>query len=213
MHSIAIFGGTFDPIHNGHLQTSITIQTHFKFDSYIFLPCKTPTIKPPTLASNEQRVEMVKLAIKNIPDFKIDLREIERNTPSYMAETLKSFRMEYPNSSITLIIGYDAFLSLPQWYQWEKIITLANLLVINRDEFHNHSLPETMNNFLEKYKIKSKIELLSTQAGCIFLFNAGTYEISSTSVREEIKKGADVKNKLPYIVYEYIKSQGLYQSV
>ncbi|MGM9453665.1 nicotinate-nucleotide adenylyltransferase [Legionella bozemanae] len=211
MHSIAIFGGTFDPIHNGHLQTSKFIQTHIKFDSYIFLPCKTPTIKPPTLANNEQRVEMLKLAIKEIPDFKLDLREIERDTPSYMVETLESFRLEYPKSSITLIIGYDAFLSLPRWYQWEKIITLANLLVINRNEFSRQAVPKTTQEFLEKYQTKSKAELLNTQAGRVFLFDAGNYDISSTSIREEIEKGADVKNKLPHTVYEYIKDQGLYQ--
>lgn len=168
MHSIAIFGGTFDPIHNGHLQTSKFIQTHIKFDSYIFLPCKTPTIKPPTLANNEQRVEMLKLAIKEVPDFKLDLREIERDTPSYMVETLESFRLEYPKSSITLIIGYDAFLSLPRWYQWEKIITLANLLVINRNEFARQAVPKTMQEFLEKYQTKSKAELLNMQAGRVF---------------------------------------------
>lgn len=211
MHSIAIFGGAFDPIHTGHLQTSISIQTHFKFDSYIFLPCKTPTIKPPTLASNDQRVEMIKLAIQDIPNFKLDLREIERDTPSYMVETLKSFRLEYPDTSITLIIGYDAFLSLPHWYQWEKIITLAHLLIINRNEFAHQPIPEVMQKFLEKYRSKSKTEFLNTQAGSIYLYDAGNYEISSTSVREEINKGADVKNKLPYRVYEYIKSRGLYR--
>ncbi|HHT0593141.1 TPA: nicotinate-nucleotide adenylyltransferase [Legionella anisa] len=211
MHSIAIFGGTFDPIHNGHLQASKFIQTHIKFDSYIFLPCKTPTIKPPTLANNEQRVEMLRLAIKEIPDFKLDLREIKRDTPSYMVETLESFRLEYPNASITLIIGYDAFLSLPRWHQWEKIITLANLLVINRKEYARQAVPEIMQIFLEKYRTRSKIELLNTQAGSVFLFDAGNYDISSTFIREEIEKGADVKNKLPQAVYQYIKDQGLYQ--
>ncbi|PWY56255.1 nicotinic acid mononucleotide adenylyltransferase [Legionella qingyii] len=211
MHSIAIFGGTFDPIHNGHLQASITIQNYFKFDSYIFLPCKIPTIKPPSLANNAQRIEMINLAIKDIPDFKLDLREIKRDTPSYMVETLLSFRLEYPNASITLIIGHDAFLSLPHWYQWEKIITLANLLVINRVEFADQPTPEIMRKFLKKHQSKSKKELLRTQAGIVFLFDAGHYEISSTSIREEIKKGAEVKNKLPYAIYEYIKSQELYR--
>ncbi|KTD41547.1 nicotinate-nucleotide adenylyltransferase [Legionella parisiensis] len=211
MHSIAIFGGTFDPIHNGHLQASKFIQTHIKFDSYIFLPCKTPAIKPPTLANNEQRVDMLKLAIKEIPDFKLDLREIKRDTPSYMVETLGSFRLEYPQSSITLIIGYDAFLSLPRWHQWEKIITLANLLIINRNEFIRQAIPEIMQEFLEKYQTKSKVKLLNTQAGNVFLFDAGNYNISSTSIREEIQKGADVTNKLPLTVYKYIKNQGLYQ--
>ena len=211
MHSIAIFGGTFDPIHNGHLQASISIQNYFKFDSYIFLPCKVPTIKPPSLANNAQRIEMIKLAIKEIPDFKLDIREIERDTPSYMVETLQSFRLEYPQASITLIIGYDAFLSLPNWYQWEKIITLANLLVINRMEFANQAIPEIIQRFLKKYQSTSKDEVLNAQAGNVFLFDAGHYDISSTSLREAIKKGADVQSTLPYRVYEYIKSQELYR--
>ena len=211
MHSIAIFGGAFDPIHNGHLQTSLTIQEYFKFDSYIFLPCKTPAIKSATLANSEQRIEMIQRAIKDHQNFKLDLREIERATPSYMVETLTSFRTKYPHASITLIIGYDAFLSLPQWYQWEKIITRAHLMVINRSEFANQPVPEIMQKFLEKYQNQNEMELLNTQAESVFLFDAGNYEISSTSLREEIKKGADVQNKLPYSVYEYIKAQGLYQ--
>ncbi|QMT60046.1 nicotinate-nucleotide adenylyltransferase [Legionella sp. PC997] len=211
MHSIAIFGGTFDPIHNGHLQASISIQAYFKFDSYFFLPCKVPPLKPPSQASNSQRIEMIKLAIKEIPDFKLDLREIERDGPSYMVETLKSFRLEYPNSSITLIIGYDAFLSLPKWYQWQKIITLANLVIINRMEFADLVPPEVMQKFLKEYQTINKDELLNAPSGNIFLFDAGNYEISSTSLREAIKKGADVQNKLPYRIYEYIKSQELYR--
>ncbi|KTD59869.1 nicotinate-nucleotide adenylyltransferase NadD [Legionella sainthelensi] len=212
MYSIAIFGGSFDPIHNGHLQTSLTIQKHFGFDSYIFLPCKIPTIKPATIANSKQRIEMILRAINRYKEnFKLDLREIERNTPSYMVETLESFRAEYPEASITLIIGYDAFLSLSQWYEWQKIITLAHLMVINRSEFSKQPIPEIMQEFLKKYQSENKMELLNTQAGSVFLFNAGDHEISSTSLREAIKKGADVKNKLPYSVYEYIKHQGLYQ--
>jgi nicotinate-nucleotide adenylyltransferase len=211
MYSIAIFGGTFDPIHIGHLQTSLTIQAHFKFNAYVFLPCKTPTIKAATVANTKQRLEMIRRAINNHQSFKLDLREIERATPSYMVETLESFRTEYPDASITLVIGYDAFLSLPQWYQWKKIITLAHLLVINRSEFVKQPISEIMRKFLNDYQLNNKTELLNTQAGSVFLFDAGNYEISSSSLRADIKKGADVKNKLPISVYEYIKHQGLYQ--
>jgi nicotinate-nucleotide adenylyltransferase len=211
MQSIAIFGGSFDPIHNGHLQTSVTIQAYFNFDSYIFLPCKTPAIKPPTLANSQQRIEMIQLAIKDKHHFKLDVREIQRDTPSYMVETLQSFRAEYPQASITLILGYDAFLSLPKWYQWEKIIFLSHLLVINRDEFTKQPVLKIMQEFLKEHQTKNKIDLLTTQSGTAFLFNAGNYDISSTSIREEIQKGNNVKNKLPRLVYEFIMTQLLYQ--
>jgi nicotinate-nucleotide adenylyltransferase len=212
MRSIAIFGGSFDPIHNGHLKISIAIQTQFNFDSYIFLPCKTPAIKPPTHANSQQRIEMIRLAIKGQHHFKLDLREIQRDTPSYMVKTLESFRVEYPQASITLILGYDAFLSLASWYQWEKIILLSHLLVIDRDAFSKQPVLEIMQEFLKKHQTRNKIDLLSTQAGTVYLFNAGHYNISSTLIREEIKKkGNNVKNKLPQTVYEFIMTQDLYQ--
>ena len=210
MHTIAIFGGTFNPIHKGHLQTSVNIQNQFKFDSYVFLPCKIPTIKPPALASNQQRIKMIELAIKHYPSFKIDLREIERDSPSYMVETLESFRSEYPEASINLIIGYDSFISLPRWYQWEKLISLANILIISRNEFATEATPEIMRDFLKKYQSKDKTGILNQQAGTVLLFDAGHYEISSTQIREEIKKKQDVSFQLPEEVYQYIKAEGLY---
>lgn len=209
MHSIAVFGGTFDPVHQGHLQTSLNIQTHFKFNTYVFLPCKIPTMKTPALATNQQRIKMLELAIKNHPEFTIDLREMKRESPSYMIETLESFRIQFPNSSITLIIGYDAFISLPSWYQWEKLITLANILVINRNEFSKQATPQIMNEFLMKHQSKSAIT--EQQAGTVLLFDAGNYEISSTRIREEIKNKKNVSLKLPAEVYQYIKDEGLYQ--
>jgi nicotinate-nucleotide adenylyltransferase len=210
MHSIAIFGGTFDPIHNGHLQTSLNIQAHFQFDAYVFLPCKIPTIKPPAFANNQHRVKMIELAIKDYPSLKIDLREIERDTPSYMVETLESFRLEFPEAAITLIIGYDSFISLTHWYQWEKLITLTNILVINRDEFAKQETPEVMQNFLKTHQSNDQNAILKHQAGTLFLFDAVHYVISSTAIREEIRLKKDVNLKLPREVYQYIKDEGLY---
>ncbi|MGC1182265.1 nicotinate-nucleotide adenylyltransferase [Legionella sp.] len=210
MDSLAIFGGTFDPIHNGHLQTSLNIQTHFKFDSYVFLPCKIPITKPPPLANTQQRIKMIQLAIKDYPSLNIDLREITRDSPSYMVETLESFRLEFPQAAITLIMGYDSFSLLPTWYQWKKLITLGNILVINRNDFYRPQLSELLQNFLKKYQCKEKTAILKNQSGAIFFFNAGYYEISSTKIREEIKQGKEVDSKLPKAVYHYIRDEGLY---
>lgn len=209
MYSIALFGGTFDPVHNGHIQTSLTIQHQFHFDSYRFIPCKVPTIKPAAIANNEQRIAMLELAINKHGFCDIDLREIKRETPSYMVETLESIRQEHPEASLTLVLGYDAFLSLPKWHQWENIIKLAHLLVINRDAF-NIQPSDLMKEFLHKYKTKDKECLKNKHSGTIYEFNAGDYPISSTEIKSELKKHSNVSTQLPIEVYDYIKQQGLY---
>lgn len=211
MHSIAIFGGTFNPVHNGHLLTSISIQSHFNFNVYNFLPCKIPLIKPESIATNKQRIEMLKLAIEDYPQFKIDLREMNRETPSYMVDTLISFRRENKKAAINLIIGYDAFLSLPKWYHWEEIINLANLLVINRTQFINHPIPDSIKKLLSTHKTEIKSDLLTKQAKGIYFFDAGNYLVSSTKIREELKSNAQIQTQIPPKVYKYIKQWGLYQ--
>lgn len=211
MRSIAILGGTFDPVHTGHLQTSLNIQSLFNFDTYYFLPCKIPALKPPAFANNQQRIDMLELAIKGHPKFKIDLREINRDSPSYMVETLQSFRSEYQNASITLILGYDSLLSLSQWHQWKNIIKLANLLVINRHEFSNCSIPKEIATLIESHLEKNNNNLLKHKAGLICFFDAGNYEISSSDIRDKLKQQKSVNSNLPKEVYEYIKQWELYQ--
>ncbi|MFT4058746.1 MAG: nicotinate-nucleotide adenylyltransferase [Legionella sp.] len=210
MYTIAIFGGTFDPIHNGHLQTSLAIQKEFRFDSYLFLPCKIPALKPLAHTTNQQRVHMLELALKDYPCFKIDLREIERHTPSYMIETLESFRKEFPEAAITLIMGYDSFLSLPQWHKWQKLICLANILVMSRLEFITEKTSEVMHQFLKKYQTQNQTVILNQKAGSVFLFDAGHYEISSTKIRKAIHDKQDLAWQLPKEVDQYIKDEGLY---
>lgn len=188
MHTLAIFGGTFDPVHHGHIQTSINIQAHAHFDSYYFLPCKVPIIKAATVASTAQRIDMLHLAIKNYPDFQIDLREINRDTPSYMVDTLNSFRKEFPNASISLILGYDAFLSLPKWHEWEKIMSLAHLFVINRAAFSSCMIPQSIRKLLQLHKNSDINELKTHSSGFIYEFDAGHYDLSSTMLRAELKK-------------------------
>lgn len=211
MRTIAIFGGTFDPVHNGHIQTSINIQSNFNFDTYCFLPCKLPALKAPALASNEQRVNMLELAIKEYPAFSIDLREIDRESPSYMKETLENFRVENENASLTLIMGYDAFLSLPYWHEWQKIIKLANLLVINRNEFSQSPMPAPIKELVNRYQVMDKLSLLNSKAETIYFFNAGDYDISSTEIRSKLKHNKAPEDELPQNVYKYIKMWQLYQ--
>lgn len=211
MHSVAIYGGAFDPVHHGHIQTALHLQTHFHFDEFYFLPCKDPVLKPATYASSQQRVAMLQLALKDLHEFLIDLREINRKSPSYMAQTLKSIREKAPDKSINLIIGYDAFLTLDKWHQWQDIIKLANLIVINRLESTQEPIPLALNHLLECHEINSNHDLLTHGFGAILFYDAGHYAISSTLIRDKIKKGEDVSALLPKLVDDFLRQQGLYQ--
>lgn len=212
MHTIALFGGTFDPIHTGHIKTSITVYDYFHFDSYYFLPCKLPVIKALPKASKEHRVHMMEIALKNYPQFQIDLRELKREAPSYMVDTLKSYRLEHKEASLTLILGYDAFLSLPLWYKWEELITLANLLVMPRNTYFHNSIPKEIKKLIALHATTSCRALLDAPAGTLCIFDTKPYDMSSTSIRNAIKQHKTLtEEEIPYEVYEYIKLWGLYQ--
>ncbi|KTD82351.1 nicotinate-nucleotide adenylyltransferase [Legionella waltersii] len=212
MYSIALFGGAFDPVHNGHIKTSLSVQSHYQFDAFFFVPCKSPTIKAESIASPQQRLDMLDLAIKPYPQFKIDTREIERSSPSYMVDTLTSFRDDHQDASLTLIVGYDAFLSLPKWHQWEALISLANLLVINRNQYSNEKLPEKLEILLKNHRQDDLANIVESKSGIIQFYDAGNYDLSSSAIRHLLKSNADlVSYEIPKEVHDYIKLQGLYQ--
>ncbi|MFA6303560.1 MAG: nicotinate-nucleotide adenylyltransferase [Legionella sp.] len=210
MLSLAIFGGTFDPIHQGHLKICNAIENYFNFDSVFFVPCKIPLLKTKAQATNQQRIDMLQLALSPYPKFRLDLRELERESPSYMIDTLKSFRKDYPQTSLTLIIGYDAWLTLPQWHQWQSLINFAHILVVTRGDNSQQELPDELNKLLRAHETQDKAAFLTQQAGCIMHFNAGDYEISSTQIREDIKLGKDVAGLVPEEIRAYIIRNKVY---
>ena len=132
MNPIGVFGGTFDPIHYGHLRTAFELMQALRLSEIRFLPCGTPPHRDMPQADARLRLAMVKGAIEGQPGFIIDDREIHREGPSYSVDTLIDLRSEYPHRSLCLIVGMDAFLSLPKWYQWRELLQLAHLIVAHR---------------------------------------------------------------------------------
>lgn len=212
--NLLIYGGSFDPVHNGHLNTAQAIQNHMKFDRFLFLPCKTPVLKNPATASCEQRIQMLKLGLAPYSQFSIDSREINRDTPSFMVDTLQSFRDELGiNLSITLLIGMDAFLNLPQWHNWQNILKYCNLLVMQRAQTTIEIMPKVLKDLLITHEVFDKTELLNHPFGKIYQYNAGQYPVSSSLIRHRIKEGRSIKELLPENVYLYIIQQHLYQTL
>ncbi|QBR84115.1 nicotinate-nucleotide adenylyltransferase [Legionella israelensis] len=209
--SVAVFGGAFDPVHLGHLKTTDFIQSNFNFDHFFFVPCKTTLLKDSAKASTAHRVNMLKLALDDYPDFTIDLREIRRETPSYMVDTLQSYRSEYPEASLSLILGEDAFHKLTQWHQWEKIIQLAHLIVINRPGYHLKNISHELKQLLKQHETKEKDQILTSKSGLIFRLNAGNHDISSTEIRRTVKSDQTSSIEVTEKVYDYIRKYKLYQ--
>lgn len=210
MKRIAVFGGSFDPVHLGHINISLAILSHFHFDTFNFVPCKIPVIKGPTHVDSQHRIAMLQLALNPYPNFNLDLREIKRPTPSYMVDTLRSYRQEFPTESITLTLGYDSFASLRLWKEWETLLKLANILVANRPFEDQNGLDDIMNDLLKSHQCLSTTEFLDHPFGRIFLFDAGNYAISSSQIRALLKEGKSVDDYLPAAVSAYIQSSGLY---
>jgi nicotinate-nucleotide adenylyltransferase len=137
--SLGLFGGTFDPIHFGHLRAALEIYQNLKLDEMRIIPCKQPPHRPIPKAAPLDRIEMVRNAVINTP-LMLDDREMHRDGPSYTVDTLMSFRREFPRASLCLLVGVDTFLGLTSWHQWEKIIQLANIMVMHR---HGWTVPDT----------------------------------------------------------------------
>lgn len=212
---IALFGGTFCPVHNGHIGVALFLQKHFHFDQFLFLPNKAPTLDKTATATLEQRLAMLELALAPYPIFKIDRRELNRNTPSYMVKTLESLRDELNDekAAISLIIGMDSFQQFHRWHQWQKIFTLCNLIVLERPDEIQTRPPEPLRKLLSKGEIEQITDpttLSSTKRRGFYYCNAGAYPISSSMIRKLIQSGKDTSSFLPSKVLHYIKDNHLF---
>jgi len=209
--AIGILGGTFDPVHNGHITIATTLLEQLNLKEVRLLPCKIPVLKPDAQATPEQRLDMLSLAIKDHPGLVIDERELRRKSPSYMVDTLTSLREEFPDTPLCLIIGMDSFIELEEWHQWEKLIKLAHFIVVNRPHV---TLTESgpIKELLAKHQVTDPSELHSKVAGHIFLFDiTPPIDISSTYLRGEIASGSSNPSSiLPQSVWKYIQKHQLY---
>ena len=204
--AIGIFGGTFDPIHFGHLRTALELYEQLPVQEIRFLPCQQPVHKPASYASSEQRVAMLELAIANQPGFTIDKRELERPTPSYMHETLSSIRQEVGNTPLCLICSLDAFANFTTWYRWQAIFELAHVVVANRGDY----TPPQLNDFFSSRLNQASQNLLEKPAGYLYFAKTTTLAISSTYIRQRLQAGFSVRYLLPDSVLNYLNKSNLY---
>ncbi len=209
---IGILGGTFDPIHYGHLRPAQDAQRALKFEQLRFIPAADPPHREAPVATAAQRLHMVELAVADFPEFVCDDREIRRGEPSYTVPTLESLREELGERPLCLLIGMDAFCCLETWYQWQRLLELAHLIVMPRPGWLPPPTDESLPAWARGRVCRDPDELKQiNNAGRLWFQEVTLQDISGTRIRSAIAKGESVQGLLPDAVWEYIRHEGIYQ--
>ena len=209
MNPMGIFGGTFDPIHYAHLRTAFELQQALRLREIRFLPAGNPPHRDRPFADAQLRLKMVELAAAGQPGFVVDDREVRKEGPSYSVETLAELRHEYPDWSLCLIVGMDAFLSLPKWHQWRELLQLAHLVVAHRPGWRAPSMGP-LGELLVDHGTGRIGDLHEQRYGCIYVHAVTQLEISSTEVRQLIAMGRDPRFLMPDSVRKLILETNCY---
>ena len=210
-HPIGIFGGTFDPIHYGHLRTAFEMLQVLRFEEVRFIPCGDPPHRGITYADAELRYRMVDAAIKGQEGFLSDDRELRREGPSYSIDTLTDLREEFPERSLGLIVGMDAFLELPKWHRWDEILNFAHIVVAHRPGWRAPDIGE-LGNLIAENGTHRVDDLHEVTHGRIHIHAATQLEIASTEIRDLVATGRDPRFLMPDAVRDVIKQTNLYMS-
>lgn len=204
---IGIFGGTFDPVHYGHLRAALEAKEIFGLDEVRLIPSAQPPHRPSPQAPIGMRLEMLHIAVNKQLGFFVDTREIDRPGASYMVHTLESLRQDFPGKHLLLFIGSDAFNQLTTWHQWQRLFDFAHIVVLTRPGFSTMHL----DGFFAVRHVDNKEELAQNQAGKLYFQLITQLDISATKIRDIITKGQNPQFLLPDAVLAYINQHGLYQ--
>lgn len=204
-----LLGGTFDPVHFGHLRMAQEVLNQFPLADVFLMPAAYPAHRSEPGATSLQRIDMLKIALLGQHKLKLDCRELKRQEPSYSVVTLKQIRQEIGERSLIFVMGTDAFAKLDKWYQWQEMLRLTNILVVGRP---SAELPQSgpVAKVFEENKL-DKVESLAEYAcGKIAYYEMPQLDISSTYIREQIKCGFSPRFLLPDVILDYINENSLY---
>jgi len=205
-NSIGILGGTFDPIHYGHLRSAVDVAEQFNLTQIRLIPSARPPHREQPQASPEQRLSMLQLAVEGHELFEVDDRELHRDGASYTVDTLLSLRNEYPNSPLYLLVGTDAFVHIQSWHRWNELLDLAHIVVMQRSG-EVITMPEQLTQWYQQHlAIDNEPQL----AGSIRLIVVTQLEISATDIRSKFTQGLNPQYLLPDEVIQFINKQSLY---
>jgi len=197
---IGIYGGSFDPIHLGHLKTATTLKTELQLDHLFLLPCCEPVHKDGLKYPSNDRLKMLNLALEKFSTLEIDSREILRGGGSYMIDTLHELKQIYRDEPICLIIGMDSFLKIKTWKDWQEFSKLVHLVILQRQGFN--IIDSSLDSF---HSTKEVNELRIESNGLLYFSNCPKINISSSDIRGRIADNQNLDGLLPKSVINYLR--------
>jgi len=196
---IGIYGGSFDPVHLGHLKTATILKTELQLNNLFLLPCCEPVHKDGLKYHPEDRLKMLNLALDKFSNLEIDSREIIRGGGSYMIDTLHELKQIYRDEPICLIIGMDSFLKIKTWKDWQEFSKLVHLVILQRQGFN------IINSSLDSFRNTKEVNDLKLESnGLLYFSNCPKINISSSDIRDRIAANQNLDNFLPKSVINYL---------
>ncbi|MCL7461146.1 nicotinate-nucleotide adenylyltransferase [Pseudomonas sp. NW5] len=208
---IGLLGGTFDPIHIGHLRAALEVAEQFALDELRLIPSARPPHRGTPQVSAQQRLDMVRLAVEGVAPLCVDDRELHRERPSWTIDTLESLRLELgAEVRLFLLLGWDAFCGLPSWHRWQELLAHCHILVLQRPDADSEA-PEALRNLLAARSVNDP-RALSGPAGQIAFVWQMPLAVSATQLRERLAAGHSIRFLVPDAVLHYIHAHGLYRA-
>ncbi len=206
---IGILGGTFDPVHFGHLRPALEVQQALGLDEIRCIPSHIPPHRSRPVATPQQRLAMLQAAVADDAAFTIDTREFEREGPSYTLDTLMSLREELGATGLCLLVGMDAFRGFASWHRWREIIDYAHIIVMTRPGSPPPAEGE-LADFIALHRVREAGALKGRSSGLLFYQPVSQLEISGSRIRALLASGQRADYLLPERVLDVIRSEGLY---
>ena len=206
--SVGVFGGTFDPIHIGHLRTALELKQRLGLDEMRMIPSAQPPHRAQPATSAEHRLAMLQLALAGELGLVADDCELKREGPSYTIDTLQQIRAEIGKSPLCLCVGMDALLGINTWHRWQELLNVAHIVATARPGWH---LPEEgeVAELIQQHRA-DEAELLNTPCGKIAIVEMTLLPVSATGIRQALQRGESVRYLVPDSVIQYIEEQRLY---
>ncbi|VVQ12496.1 putative nicotinate-nucleotide adenylyltransferase [Pseudomonas fluorescens] len=208
---IGILGGTFDPVHVGHLRGALEVAESLALDELRLVPSARPPHRDTPQVSANDRLAMVECAVAGVAPLVVDARELQRDKPSYTIDTLELMRAELAaEDQVFLLLGWDAFCGLPTWHRWEELLQHCHILVLQRPDADSEP-PDALRNLLAARSVSDPLALKGPSGQIAFVWQT-PLAVSATQIRQLLASGKSVRFLVPDAVLAYIDAHGLYRA-